>query len=179
MSRLHRQTGMTLLELMIVIGIAGVLSAIAVPSFQNMIKSNTVGTYRDTLASDIKMARNEAVNTQSPVTICASNDQAACGGTWSDGWIVFVDDDASGARNPATERLVNTNEGNDNIAIGNGAGTLSVTFSALGLNTGNAATFGICDVDSAEGIDGRSILLTATGSLTYSKLASDASCPSP
>ena len=62
---LARQRGMTLLELMFVLTIAGVLMAVALPYLQNVVDNNRVVSYRDSLAGGIKMTRNEAVNTQS------------------------------------------------------------------------------------------------------------------
>ena len=174
--RKQKQIGMTLLELMVVLAIAGILATVAIPSFQTAMKNNTVAAYRDAFATAIKIARSEAINTQSFVTICPSNNQTGCSGNWANGWIVFADINGSGARDIANERLIDVNNGSTNIRVTNGAARTVITFAATGLNVGNAETISFCDSDNMSGIDGRSIILSITGSMTYSADALLAGC---
>lgn len=89
------QSGFTLIELMITLAVGIVILAIGLPSIMSMMSTNQAAAYANNLVGAIRLARSEAVKQASSVTICASNaGQTACSGNdWSNGWIVFSDDD--------------------------------------------------------------------------------------
>jgi len=88
--------GFTLIELMIALAIGGILVVLAVPSFNQATSSTLVTTQSNNLISSLNLALSEAVKRASNVTVCASTDQATCGGTdWTAGWIVRLDSDNS------------------------------------------------------------------------------------
>lgn len=84
-------SGFTLIELMIVIVIAAILLTVAVPSFQDLIRRNTVESMQAKMTTAVSTARTEAASRNSMVTVCASEDGETCGDAtdWSRGWIVF------------------------------------------------------------------------------------------
>ena len=89
-----RQTGFTLIELLIVVAIAAILLALAAPNFREMLVKRSVQAAAETLASDMRYARSEALKRAAPVVMCRSTDGGKCSnvqGGWSDGWIVYVD----------------------------------------------------------------------------------------
>lgn len=87
--------GITLFEMLVTMAIAGILMAIAVPSYRYVTNSNRIASEINGLLGDLQFARGEAIKEGQTVTVCVSNDGATCAGaavsTWQSGWIVFSD----------------------------------------------------------------------------------------
>ena len=98
MNRMHpmkRQTGFTLLELLIVIAIAGVLVAVGVPGLRTMVENNRLTSQINQFSSSLALARSEAVKVNDHVAICPSTNGSSCSADvdWNVGWITFVNRD--------------------------------------------------------------------------------------
>ncbi len=94
---MKKSAGFTIIELMITIVVLGIALAFAVPNMQQFIMSNRLTSQLNLLASNLALARNEAVKQNARVIICATTDGESCadeGASWEDGWIVFVDRDS-------------------------------------------------------------------------------------
>lgn len=91
--RTKKMCGFTLIELMVALSITAIIITIATPFFQSSIEKRRILTINDSFSAGLKLARSEAVSRSLTITVCPSNDQLSCSGTWSDGWIIFIDDD--------------------------------------------------------------------------------------
>lgn len=73
------QQGITLIEIMVVITIIGILTAIGVPSYQDMIERNQLKQAAESLKSDMQFARTEAIKRSVDVVVSRTPGNA---GAW-------------------------------------------------------------------------------------------------
>lgn len=90
---LKRQSGFTMIEMMMALAVGAILLTIGIPSFRYVTNSNRIAAEINGLLGDMQFARSEAVKEGLPVTVCVSAGGAVCDGTttWQNGWIVFSD----------------------------------------------------------------------------------------
>lgn len=76
-------SGFTLPELMIVLAVAGVLAALAVPSFQSLTQGQQAKNASFELFSSLSLARSEAIKRNANVTVAP-----LVAGDWGQGWTI-------------------------------------------------------------------------------------------
>lgn len=147
---MQRAHGFTLIEMMIAIGLTGILLSMAVPAFDMFIaNARQTGALNDFISS-LHIARSAAVTTNSRVTVCASASGDACGAVgWDRGWIVFGDADADQALD-ADETIISTGAGIDGLTISSDefGATMSYRPNGRVMNAainGSVGEFTICD----------------------------------
>jgi type IV fimbrial biogenesis protein FimT len=104
------QHGFTLYELLITMMIVGVVLTFGVPNMLQFNQNGRMTSAANDLHSSFHLARSESSRAKTNITICASANAlsaaANCGGTWDQGFIVFVDNDGNIDRSGATETVL-------------------------------------------------------------------------
>lgn len=88
--------GFTLLELMVVLMVLGILTAIGIPSFAYLASSTKLKTATSNLHLALMKARSEAVKRDRPVVIVPNS-----GSDWTSGWKICVNACPADASDPA------------------------------------------------------------------------------
>ena len=161
---MKKHSGFSLIELMMTLGIAGIVLAFAIPNMSEFVKNERLSAATNSLLTDIMLARSKAVERNQPVIICASDDQATCtNGGYEEGWIVAVDTDSDGTGDEII-KVQQAIEGNVVYDQG-GAGLSVISFDSRGfLPTGaNTGTISICDDRTDPDDFAHTISLSATG----------------
>jgi type IV fimbrial biogenesis protein FimT len=136
--RKRTQTGFTLYELLITLLVVGVVLTFGIPNLTEFTRNGRITGTANDLHAAFMMARSESARAKTNITICASADGAACGGTWDQGFIVFIDLDGNIAVNGVDETILRTHGPADegvSMAVANGATFFS--YAATGMGRGN------------------------------------------
>ena len=151
-----------MIELMITALIAVIVLSIALPSLTRITNEIRFNSVRQQLILDLTYTRSEAVNQGGQIVICPSSSIEAnlvsCSADltrWSNGWIIFEDQDNNGIFNPPLDRtssnpradqddnLLKTSQV-DSSAVITWEQTNSISFDGEGQAT-SSGTFKICD----------------------------------
>ncbi len=91
MKNKNKQAGVTMMELMIVVAIAAILAAIALPAFDNFVKNTKQSSTVSQLVSDLGRAKSEAIKRNTRTLLCVRNTAGTDCGTssnWANGWLI-------------------------------------------------------------------------------------------
>jgi type IV fimbrial biogenesis protein FimT len=90
---MKEDSGFTIIELLIIVAIMAVVTALAVPALGQFILNRSINSQANTFSNMLTFARSEAIKRNSRVSVCKSANGATCTapGDWAQGFIVFVD----------------------------------------------------------------------------------------
>lgn len=175
-----RENGFTLIELMIAIGLTGLLLSMAVPALDVFVSNaRQTGAVNDFVAT-IHQARSTAVTTNTRVTICPSSDGSNCQAVgWNQGWIMFSDPDSD--RNVDSEESVLSFSGpTEGLSIESTEFSGFVTYRPNGRVTsaavnGSSGAFTVCD---DRGVDhAKVMIIDLSGRPRLAQAMADGSAP--
>jgi type IV fimbrial biogenesis protein FimT len=160
-----RDSGYTLVELLVALAVAAILVTVAVPGFAGLLAEQRVITTTNRFISALNLARTEAIRRGGRVTLCASADGMTCGPAdgYGDGWLV-VDGPAPGRPLASVTEILRVFEPTGGIAVeGNGSMATYVSFMPTGepRQIGGARQMGTVTV--CGGSRGRRVVISRTG----------------
>ena len=141
-----KQTGLTLIELIVTLAVISILLVVGIPQFKSTTANSRLTTTINTLTGDLAFARTEAIKRGTSVTVTAKS------ADWINGWTTAVT--ISGASQNL--RLSPALTGGATIT----AGATAIQFNADGRST-VAITFALCD--DRTGNFGKTVNLATTG----------------
>ena len=165
--------GFTLVELMVTVAVAGIIAAIAAPSFSKMISHNRLVSSGNEMIAGLQVARTEAITRRVTTTFCPSNDGANCSGAVGNQWIVLSTTGVlrSVAANPKVSLKTSAN-----VASGN----TRITFTPSGfvqVGAKSSGTISLCaaDLSGQNAVD----ISAAVVRITSAKREAGANCSAP
>lgn len=177
----RRPLGFTLVELLVVVAVMAMLTALAMPSMARIIDSARLTAFSNDFLAAMYQARSEAIKRNGPVGLCKSATGRGCtvSGGWEQGWIVFHDPNNNGTAD-AGELIVHHTQalpagfklsGNQNVAS-------YISFTPSGrtrLVSGafQAGTLTLCKAFGTE-IGARQIVINNVGRARVNKLSASA-----
>lgn len=169
-----RKNGFTLIELMIVLSIIAILSAIAIPGFSHSIRKQQSELAISQLQRSLSLARQTAISQRVSVVVCPSFNGTQCSGdgsSWTAGGIVFVDLNDNKLYEPSSEiggflRRIHPLD-NDNQLSSNAE---YISFNSYGMLNSSPQTFVYCDSSDQSNYN-RSLIVSTQGRVRVTRSA--------
>lgn len=156
-----KNTGFTIIELMVTIAIAAILFTLGAPSLTEYLTEQKVNNEISQVHRLLLTARNSAINSSQQVIFCPLNDSGKCTSNWNNELSVFNDNNGDGDFDTDTDLILKIKqavESGDTLSFS----ASSVTFSPSGqLNDTQLRTFNFCPKDNSD--KNRGVIVSMTG----------------
>lgn len=160
---MDRQSGITVIELLVSIAILGIIFAIAIPSYGSAMARVKMGEAESAIFTSINNAVNFSFIGGTRAVLCPSSNGVSCDNSfdWSRGWLVFEDKNANRERDAEDIKLASIDQISTELQILSSEGRTRIAFQSGGGNFGSNAHFKLCDKRSPQ--RSRSLFLSNTG----------------
>ena len=160
----NKQSGFTLIELMVTLAVAGILMSIAIPNYQTFILNSRITAQANEFMAAVGLTRSEAIKRATKVSICKSANNTSCttSGNWAQGWIIFTDGGTEGIKD-GTDAIIQVRGplAGTNTFIGNTNVVNYIAYGASGFGK-QPGTVSLCPPSPAA-VVGREIVISSTG----------------
>ncbi|MBA2238690.1 MAG: GspH/FimT family pseudopilin [Lysobacter sp.] len=146
------ETGFSLIEAVIVLLVAAILLAVAIPAWSNAASAAHNMAARGALATSLLDAVRHSALTGSEVVVCPAGSALQCSRQpdWSAGWIVFSDLNGNRVREPAETLVRQAAALGGGVRLRSTPGRTRLVFQPSGGNAGSNLTLTLCDSRGAD-----------------------------
>ena len=157
--------GFTLIEAVVVMTVAAILLAIAIPAWSHARAAANAGAVRADLAASLLDAIRHSSIAGTEVVICPALSSGFCSGStnWDSGWIVFADINGSRMPDANETRLAGSDALPGDVHLRTTTGRTRLIFQPNGGNAGSNVTFTLCDSRGPK--SATTLVLSNTGNL--------------
>jgi len=168
-----RQRGLTLIELLIVLSIAGVLAIIGMPALGSMLARSHQQSAEGALEASLMHARETAIVRNLHVIVCPSSDGKDCSAStdWQHGWIIAADADHDSQPDKGAAPLAVFDAMPQGMRILASHGRPRIVFHPDGSAGGTNAELTVCHVGDAR--TGRAVVVSNSGRVRVSTAQTD------
>lgn len=135
------QHGLTLLEMLVAVAVLAIVVTSVAPNIQSLLIKNKITADLNSLSAVAQRARFTAVDEQTNVLMCPTEDYSACSNDWKLAKMVFIDSNGNGARDNTEDLIVTSDPLNSSNTVYGLSGSL--IFDEQG-GVSRAATIKIC-----------------------------------
>lgn len=172
--RARHCAGFSLIELLVVMVIAGILLAIGVPNMQSYFVTTRMNSASSEFTGILNLARSEAVKRGARVVIARTGSTSR---NWGEGWEAFVDLDGNNVRDTSSTSQETLLRQSSPLPAAmslysNGAAADRIVFDGMGRTASGAALFVHCYDGSNITVDGerraRAVIVAPSGRIRSS-----------
>ena len=150
---MHRERGLTLIELSVTLAVLAICAAVGVPALQTFVQQQRATAAMGSLTVHLASARMAAVTHRRPVVVCPMDDEATgCvqETDWSRGWIVFFDPDGNRRPDEPDQVIaVEQTRSGSSLRVLTSSGRRHVRYLPDGTSAGTNVTFELCGAEGS------------------------------